>query len=138
MRNKALRIMIADPEHSRRAAIERDFNRKGYFSIAPASELEEMLTLLEYGTAIFDLVLINALLANNSRLNMLMFRLNNVRVRHSVIYNVPDLRISMLSKSSALRMTLSPLQQPNIHDIKCLLLKLDPPVLHRLNLILAK
>ncbi|VVP33458.1 hypothetical protein PS865_04484 [Pseudomonas fluorescens] len=138
MSNKALRIMIADREHSRRVAIERDFNKMGYFAIAPASDLEEVLALLEYGTAIFDLVLINAQLAHSDRFNMLTFRLNNFRVRHSFIYNVPELRITMLSKSSALRMTLSPLQQPNDQDIKGLLLKVDPPVLHKFNPMLGR
>ena len=50
MTNKALRIMIADPQHFQRLRLERNFNREGYYGIAPVSNLEDMLVLLEYAS----------------------------------------------------------------------------------------
>ncbi|AZP71805.1 hypothetical protein EJJ20_20640 [Pseudomonas poae] len=60
MINKRLRIMIVDPAHPERLRLERDFNRQGYYAIAPVSSLDEMSALLEYGDLRFDLVVINA------------------------------------------------------------------------------
>ena len=44
MPNKALRILIADPQHTHRIVLERLFNQQGYFRIVPVSNLPELLT----------------------------------------------------------------------------------------------
>lgn len=67
MINKKLRIMIVDPQHHERLRLERDFNRQGYYAIAPVSSLDEMRTLLEYGDLRFDMVVINPDLAATLR-----------------------------------------------------------------------
>lgn len=63
MPNKALRILIADEQHFQRMRIERLFNRLDYYRVAPVRDLAELLTLVEYGSEPFDLVVINASLA---------------------------------------------------------------------------
>lgn len=88
MINKGLRIMIADPEHIQRLRLERDFNRQGYYAIAPVSSLDDMFTLLNYGGRGFDLVLINASLGVNAGVD-----LHSLCLEHSVrvqicVYNL--------------------------------------------------
>ncbi|PQZ91460.1 MULTISPECIES: hypothetical protein [Pseudomonas] len=67
MIKKNLRIMIVDPRHHERLRLERDFNRQGYYAIAPVSSLDEMRALLDYGNLRFDLVVINPDLAATMR-----------------------------------------------------------------------
>lgn len=66
MINKALRILIADSQHFHRMKIERLFNGLEYFRVAPVQSLFELLTLVDYGCAPFDVVVINAELAAGS------------------------------------------------------------------------
>ena len=86
MSNKALRILIADAQHFQRMRIERLLNQLNYYCIAPVHDLEELLTLIEYGCEPFDLVVINASLANGA-LNLLDFFRDNPQVRHAFIYD---------------------------------------------------
>jgi hypothetical protein len=86
MINKSLRILIADPQHFYRMKTERLFNHLGYYRIAPAQSLVELLTLVEYGCEPFDVVVINAELAGGS-LDLSGFFMNNPNVRHALIYN---------------------------------------------------
>ncbi|HCT05215.1 MULTISPECIES: hypothetical protein [unclassified Pseudomonas] len=90
MINKALRIMIADPQHHQRLRLEQDFNRQGYYAIAPVSSLDEMLTLLDYGGLGFDLVLVNASLAASERFDLSAYCLEHPRVGQALIYAVPQ------------------------------------------------
>lgn len=127
--NKALRIMIADPQHFQRLLLERNFNREGYYSIAPVASLGEMLTLLEYGDTTFDLVLINASLAFNVRFNLLTFCLDHPLIRQAFIYGVPECRLALLSAQMKARIVFSSMQLPEGLPIKHLIHKVDPPTL---------
>ncbi|VEF10261.1 chemotaxis protein CheY [Pseudomonas fluorescens] len=89
MINKALRILIADPQHFQRMKIERLFNGLEYYRVAPAQNLAELLTLVDYGCQPFDVVVINAELAAHS-LDLRGFFLDNPQVRHALIYNEPS------------------------------------------------
>jgi hypothetical protein len=89
MINKALRILIADPEHFHRMKIERLFNSLDYYRVAPVQDLAELLTLVDYGCEPFDAVVINAALAGDS-LDLLGFFLDNPQVRQVLIYNEPS------------------------------------------------
>ncbi|WGT32089.1 chemotaxis protein CheY [Pseudomonas atacamensis] len=89
MSNKALRILIADPQHFHRMKIERLFNALGYYRVAPVQTLGELLTLVDYGCEPFDVLVINAELAAGS-LDLLGFLLDNPQVRHALIYNEPS------------------------------------------------
>lgn len=86
MSNKALRILIADEQHFHRMRVERLFNQLGYYGVAPVNSIEELLTLVDYGSAPFDLVVINAALGAGA-LDLLDFFLDNQQVRHALIYN---------------------------------------------------
>jgi hypothetical protein len=130
---KALRIMIADPEHSQRLRLERDFNCQGYYAIAPVSSLKEMLTLLEYGNAVFDLVVVNASLAVDARFDLLAFCLDNPSIGRAIIYDVPERRLVRLNTEINGRMAISSVQLPEGVPFRHLLHKMDPrprPVLH--------
>ncbi|AZD67408.1 hypothetical protein SAMN04489802_3015 [Pseudomonas chlororaphis] len=130
MANKALRIMIADPQHFQRLRLERDFNREGYYGIAPASSLEEMLTLLEYGDTAFDLVLINAGLTLNVRFNLLAFCLDHPLIRQAFIYDVPEYQLARLGAQVKSRIVFSSMQLPEGVPIKQLIHKVDQPMLN--------
>lgn len=91
MINKALRIMIADPEHLQRLRLERDFNRQGYYAVAPVSSLQDMLNLLEFGDRGFDLVLINASLAGTDGFNLYDFCLDHSLMGQAFVYDLPPL-----------------------------------------------
>ena len=127
MTNKALRIMIADPQHFQRLRLERDFNREGYYGIAPVSNLEDMLMLLEYGDITFDLVLINASLMANIRFNLLIFCRDHPLIRQAFIYNVSECRLALLSAQMKARIVFSSMQLPEGTPIKRLIQKVDPP-----------
>lgn len=66
MINKALRILIADPQHFHRMKVERLFNGLNYYRVAPVQSIAELLTLVDYGCEPFDVVVINAELAMGS------------------------------------------------------------------------
>lgn len=84
MPNKSLRILIADKQHFNRMKIERLFNQLGYFRVAPVHSLEELLNLVEYGCEPFDLLVINASMADG-KLNLLDFCLDNRQVARADI-----------------------------------------------------
>lgn len=86
MSNKALRILIVDEQHLQRMKIERLFNQLSYYRVAPVQSLSELLNLVEYGCEPFDLVVINASLANGT-LDLLDFFRDNPQVRHAFIYD---------------------------------------------------
>ncbi|MGY2041477.1 response regulator [Pseudomonas pergaminensis] len=130
MTNRALRIMIADPQYFQRLRLERDFNYQGYYAIAPVSSLEEMLSLLEYGDRPFDLVMINASLAASPRFNLLAFCLDHPSIRQAYIYDMPECRQAELSSQVKQRITLSSVQLPENLLIRRLLHKVDPPYLY--------
>ena len=88
MPNKALRILIADEQHFQRMRIERLFNRLDYYRVAPVQSLAELLTLTEYGGVPFDLVVINAALADGA-LDLRDFFLDHPQVHHALIYDGP-------------------------------------------------
>jgi len=121
MNNKALRIMIADPQHFQRLRLERDFNQQGYYAIAPVSNLEEMLTLLEYGANTFDLVLINARLATSARFNLLDFCLDHSSIQQAFIYDMPERQLAQLSTEVKKRIIFSTIPLPEGTPIRRLL-----------------
>ncbi|MFS2067619.1 response regulator [Pseudomonas sp. CT11-2] len=94
MTNKALRILIADEQHFHRLKTERLFNQLGYYRVAPVHSLADMLNLVEYGCEPFDLVVVNASLADGA-LDLPGFFLDNSQVHYSLIYDdhttLPDL-----------------------------------------------
>ena len=97
MINKALRIMIADPEHAQRLRLERDFNRQGYYAIAPVPSLEDLLNLVEYGDRGFDLVLINGSLVSSEGFNLHDFCLDHPLMGQAFIYDLPPPQFATLS-----------------------------------------
>ncbi|OIN47329.1 ANTAR domain-containing protein [Pseudomonas costantinii] len=125
MINKALRIMIADPEHFQRLRLERDFNRQGYYAIAPVSSLEEMLNLLEYGEHGFDLMLINAKFAMSERFNLFDFYQDQPLMGPVFIYGVPQQRLATLSAQVEGRIVFSSVQLPEGGPIRQLLHTVD-------------
>lgn len=121
MINKALRIMIADAQHVRRLRLERDFNRQGYYAIAPVPSLEQTLDLIRYGERGFDLLLINARLlieASFDARNFLLHLPSSLRV---LIYDVPACRLAMWRAETQGHIVCSPLQWPEGGPARALL-----------------
>jgi CheY-like chemotaxis protein len=78
--------LIADEQHFNRLRIERWFNQLGYYRVAPVQNLEELLTLVEYGCEPFDLLVINAALPGG-KLQLLDFCLDNRQLNRVLIYH---------------------------------------------------
>lgn len=112
MSNKALRILIADPQHFHRMKIERLFNALGYYRVAPVQTLGELLTLVDYGCEPFDVLVINAELAAGS-LDLLGFLLDNPQVRHALIYNEQSAPLQALAGFAEENALISPTPLPN-------------------------
>ena len=112
MSNKALRILIADPQHFHRMKIERLFNALGYYRVAPVQTLGELLTLVDYGCEPFDVLVINAELAAGS-LDLLDFLLDNPQVRHALIYNEPSAPLQAAAGFAQENAQISPTPLPN-------------------------
>jgi CheY-like chemotaxis protein len=125
MPNKALRILIADTEHYHRMKLERLLNHLGYYGIAPVSSLEEFLTLVEYGSKPFDLILVNADLARGAT-DLPAILLDNLQVRHSMIYNAQQalLESAPVARPSGLQMT--SVQLPDSVVLERLMTFIDP------------
>jgi len=112
MSNKALRILIADPQHFHRMKIERLFNALGYYRVAPVQNLGELLTLVDYGCEPFDVLVINAELAAGA-LDLQGFVLDNQQVRHALIYNEPSAPLQDDAGFAQENVQISPAPLPN-------------------------
>ncbi|MBC3210070.1 MULTISPECIES: chemotaxis protein CheY [unclassified Pseudomonas] len=126
MINKALRILIADPQHFHRMKIERLFNHLDYYRVAPVQDLAELLTLVDYGCDPFDVVVINAELAAG-RLDLLGFFLGNAQVRHALIYNEPSAPLQMAAGFAQENVQISPVALPSSALIRQLMAFVDAP-----------
>ncbi|MBT2339686.1 MULTISPECIES: response regulator [Pseudomonas] len=126
MPNKALRILIADTQHTYRIVLERLFNQLGYFRIVPVSDVQALLTLVEYGSEPFDLVIVNAGLAQGA-LDLHGFALYNPQIRHAMIYNVPLIGLAPVpvARRSSLHSSHAPL--PDLASLRRLMERVDPP-----------
>ncbi|WP_150713512.1 response regulator [Pseudomonas fluorescens] len=123
MLNKALRILIADKQHFQRLRMERLFNQLGYYRVAPAQNLEELLTLIEYGDVPFDLVVINAALAGEA-LDLNDYFLDHPQVRHALIYAGAQSPPIPFGGSQKIR--LSDAALPDLISIQRLMTTVDP------------
>jgi DNA-binding NarL/FixJ family response regulator len=127
MPNKALRILIADDQHFHRMKVERLFNQLDYYRVAPVQNLEELLTLVEYGCEPFDLVLINAALACGA-LDLLGFFGNNPQVHHALIYNGGQAQLPPIPACTQQKIQVSQIGLPDLSTLERLMAIIDPPV----------
>ena len=127
MTNKALRILIADEQHFQRMKIERLFNQLGYYRVAPVQQLEELLTLVEYGCEPFDLVVINAAMAAGS-LDLRGFLLDNSEVRNALVFNDTLAQFAPMSISGQKTIQVSTAVLPDLKGIQRLMSTVDPLV----------
>ena len=125
MSNKALRILIADEQHFQRMRIERLFNQLNYYRIAPVHNLEELLTLVEYGCEPFDLVVINASLAHGA-LNLLDFLRDNPQVRHAFIYDGQHAQLPPIPARDQQKIQVSLAVLPDLLAIQRCMALVDP------------
>ncbi|UVL00330.1 response regulator [Pseudomonas sp. B21-048] len=125
MPNKALRILIADEEHFHLMKTERLFNQLGYYRVAPVQSLAQMLTLIEYGCEPFDLVLINASLAEGG-LDLPGFFLDNRQVRHAVIYDGRQAQWPSIAADAQRKIQVNHATQPDLASIQRLMALVDP------------
>ena len=124
MINKALRILIADPQHFHQMKIERLFNALDYYRVAPVQNIAELLTLVDYGCEPFDVVVIDAGLAAGS-LDLLGFFLDNPQVRHALIYNEPSAPLQVVSGFAQDNVLISHVPLPNEQSIRHLMAHVD-------------
>ncbi|TFB30618.1 response regulator [Pseudomonas sp. F01002] len=125
MSNKALRILIADELHFHRMKVERLFNQLDYYRIAPVHSLEELLTLVEYGCEPFDLVVVNASLADRT-LNLLDFFRDNHQVHHALIYDGQQAQLPPIPACVQQTVKVSHATLPDLASIERLMEIVDP------------
>lgn len=90
MPNKALTILIADEQHLQRLYIEKMLNQLGYYRIVPVQTFEEVLILTGIPAEPFDVLIINAGLAQSAA-GAQMFQEHHPQIRHVLIYDHQDL-----------------------------------------------
>ena len=120
MSNKALRILIADEQHFHRMKIERMLNQLGYYRIAPVHSIEELLTLVEYSSEPFDLVMISASLTVD--LDLPAFCGDNLQIRHGFIYDDPQAR---LVPNQGRKVQISQSRMPDLESVRQLMERVD-------------
>jgi len=126
--NKALRILIADEQHFHRMKVERLFNQLGYYRVAPVQNLEELLTLVDYGCEPFDVVVINASLAVGS-LDLRGFFLDNPQVCHALIFNDQHAQSTPMQAYAEQTIQVSAKARPDLTCIQCLMSSVDPALI---------
>jgi hypothetical protein len=127
MPNKALRILIADEQHFHRMNVERLFNQLGYFRVAPAQNLEELLTLVEYSCEPFELVLINGCMATGA-LDLSGFFQDNPQVHHALIYNSERAPLPPIPAGARQKVHVSQGPLPDLSTLHRLMARIDPPL----------
>lgn len=125
MPNKSLRILIADEQHFNRLQIERWLNQLGYFRVAPVHSLEELLTLVEYASESFDLLVINAALAGG-KLDLLDFCLDNRQLDRALIYDGQQAHLPPIPACAQQKVQVSHAVLPDPASIQRLMAIIDP------------
>ncbi|WP_421522972.1 chemotaxis protein CheY [Pseudomonas yamanorum] len=87
MPNKALTILVADEQHLQRLYIEKMLNQLGYYRIVPVQTFEEVLILTAIPTAPFDVLIINAGLADSEG-GVLAYQEQHPQIRHVLVYDI--------------------------------------------------
>jgi len=123
--NKSLRILIADKQHFNRMKIERLFNQLDYFRVAPVQSLEELLTLVEYAGEPFDLLVVNAALADG-KLDLPGFCLDNRQLDRVLIYDGQQARLPPIPACEQQKVQVSHAFLPDFASIKRLMALVDP------------
>ncbi|WP_137807822.1 response regulator [Pseudomonas sp. G(2018)] len=117
MSNKSLRILIADEQHFHRLRIERWFNQLGYYGVAPVQSLEELLILVEYASEAFDLLVVNAALADG-KLDLLDFCLDNRQLERVLIYDGEQARLPPIPACGQQKIQVSHALLPDLASIQ--------------------
>ncbi|MGY3174793.1 CheY-like chemotaxis protein [Pseudomonas sp. TE12234] len=125
MSNKSLRILIADEQHFNRLRIERWFNQLGYYRVAPVQNLDELLTLVEYGYEPFDLLVINAALAGG-KLDLLGFCLDNRQLDRVLIYDGQQAQLPPIPACEQQKTQVSHAVLPDLAALQRLMTIIDP------------
>ncbi|MGV8400867.1 response regulator [Pseudomonas aeruginosa] len=90
MRNKALRILVADKQHFHRMTIERELNALGYYRIAPINTLRDLLALIDFGDEAVDALVINAAFVGTGDFDLVSFCQDSADIRHALIYGANE------------------------------------------------
>ncbi|MBV6825927.1 response regulator [Pseudomonas sp. PD9R] len=124
MSNKSLRILIADEQHFNRLRVERWFNQLGYYRVAPVQDLEELLSLVEYGCQPFDLLVINAALPGG-KLDLLDFCLDNRQLDRVLIYDGQQAQLPPIPPCEQQKVQVSHASLPDLLSIQRLMAIID-------------
>lgn len=86
MHTPSLRILIVEEEPLQRLAIEKLFNKYGYYRVAPVGSFKELLAIIYHAAVPFDLVVINTALVSESDSCLEDFCLQCPSIRNALIY----------------------------------------------------
>jgi CheY-like chemotaxis protein len=107
MPNKALTILIADEQHLQRLYIEKMLNQLGYYRIVPVQTFEEVLILTAIPTEPFDVLIINAGLADSEG-GVLAYQEQHPQIRHVLVYDIRDLGMPVATPTLLVRLPGAP------------------------------
>jgi hypothetical protein len=86
MINKQLRILIADHQHINRWQIEKILNDFGHYSIFPAKDFNEVLSVCQHQSMSFDLLVVNVDTVSKAGIDFMAFFEESANVRHALTY----------------------------------------------------
>lgn len=105
--------------------IERVLNQLGYYRIAPIHRLIEVLNIVEYGSEPMDLLIINASLGGQARLDIVAFCMDNPQIRHVLVYDCELLGVPSIPLGPQRKMYISSLPVPDQETISRLMGTID-------------
>ncbi|MGH8389614.1 MAG: response regulator [Pseudomonas sp.] len=125
MSEKSLRILIADEQHFHRLRIERWFNQLGCYGIAPVQSLDELLTLVDYSSEPFDLLVINAAMGQG-KLDLLDFCFDHRQLGRVLIYDGEPAQMSLIPACGQQKVEVSHGLLPDLASIQRLIANVHP------------
>ncbi|AZC50511.1 hypothetical protein [Pseudomonas chlororaphis] len=127
MPTPSLRILIVDPQHSRRLNIEKMLNQQGYYRIAPMASFEDLLALAVHAIEPFDLLVVNSALVTDTAFNLDDFCRNCPSIRNVLMYEGEPVASQMMDDALGSKVIQKLSSTPDIESIKNLMGLVDPP-----------
>lgn len=126
MKNKAMRILIADENRNRLVQVERSLNCLGYYRVAPISTFEELLSLTHSSIGPFELLIMSKNLADNAGADLNVFRRERPNIRHMLVYESQRPKLNPVLNHLNRKIYTSLLNPPDSNELEEFMAVLDP------------
>ncbi|WP_273828438.1 response regulator [Pseudomonas chlororaphis subsp. aureofaciens] len=126
MRNKTLRILVADEQHFHSMKIERGLNLLGYYRVAPVQSLRDLLQLVDYGDVPIDVLIVNASFGLQDQFDLISLCRYTTQIKHALVYG-QDLPKGLSCLATAGRtVRANPTGLPDTASLRALMAEVDP------------